>query len=239
MSVGVADYDDNQTRWIHARRSRERRTPRCLRFTITTRAVDDTWHRCEVGVRLTRGADAHPVVSGGPANVVEVVVVVVVVVELVEVVVVAGVVVVVGELVVGALVVAGVVGFDGEVVAGVVVVEVTGAVATVVVVSAGGIVGVGGGCGFGIGRPVRSVATTSAMNAGAGAGAGTVEMHRVDIRRRVGGRRGVRPLGEHAQPLAGAPLPQGRRVRVLAGVLGAAGARLRGDEHDGSSAGEA
>ncbi len=34
-----------------------------------------------------------------------------------------------------------------------------------VVVTAGGITGVGGGCGFGIGRPVSNAATTSAMNA--------------------------------------------------------------------------
>ncbi len=47
------------------------------------------------------------------------------------------------------------------------VVVVAGSVATavvVVVVTAGGIAGVGGGCGFGIGRPVSKAATTSAMN---------------------------------------------------------------------------
>ena len=49
------------------------------------------------------------------------------------------------------------------------------------VVTAGGIVGVGGGCGFGIGRPVSKAATTSAMNVAWARVRGEVDVHRVDV----------------------------------------------------------
>ena len=87
---------------------------------------------------------------------------------------------------------------------------------SVVVVSAGGIDGrrrrlrvrdrsAGEQCGDDVGDECS-----------AGPGGGEVDVHRVDVRRRVVGGRGVRPLGDHAQPLAAAPLPQRARVRGLA-----------------------